>query len=225
MEAGLNTPALALDRIEKDRFGAVAFPDDFTFEDACDTMVQTSDKEDESKWTQADTFWHVYETVSPEHAYQLPIPPKLTEQGWDNRLSIAKKFPATRRRAYGVSYVSFYEVVRTLPDALIDKLLTLARTNEWTRAELVDAKKAVSRPCPKCGKVMVKATDTEWVCLSCEHRMEITADAPKPVKTRGVLHQRGNSCVIEIADYLPEGYDDGIEVQITYKRIDKEKAA
>lgn len=216
---------LALDRIEKDKFGAAAFPDDFTFADYCDTILQASDREDEDKWVQADAFVDVERRWGEDAALNLPKPQKMTEDGWANRISITRKFPANRRRAYGVSYVSFYEVVRTLPDALIDKLLTLARVNEWTRAELLDAKRAVSRPCPKCGKVMVKATDTEWVCLSCEHRMEITADAPKPVKARGVLHKQGNNTVIEIADYLPEGYEDGIEVQVTYKRIDKEKAA
>lgn len=216
---------LALDRIEKDKFGAVTFPPDFTYADYCDTILQASDKEDESKWTAADTFWHVHDTLGKEYAYQLPKPQKLTVEAWDNRVSIAKSFPASRRRAYGISFVSFYEVVRTLPDALIDKLLTLARVNEWTRAELLDAKKSVSRPCPKCGKVMVKASDTEWVCLTCEHRMQITEDAPKPVKTRGVLRKVDNSCCIDIADYLPKGYEDGIEVQVTFKRIDKTKAA
>ena len=76
---------------------------------------------------------------------RLPVadPLKLTGQG-GTTASIAKKFPAARRRAYGVSYVSFYEVVPNAADALIDKLLTLARVNEWTRADLLDAKKAIA---------------------------------------------------------------------------------
>lgn len=219
----MTTPAL--DRIEKDRFGASGFPSDFTFADYCDTILQASDREDEDKWVQADAFIDVERRWGEGAALNLPKPQKMSEDGWANRISITRKFPAARRRDYGISYVSFYEVVRTLPDALIDKLLNLARVNEWTRTELQDAKKAVSRPCPKCGRVMVKVGETEWVCLSCEHRMQITEDAPKPVKTRGVLRKVGDACCIDIADYLPKGYEDGIEVQITYKRIDKTKAA
>lgn len=216
-----NASVTALERIEKDKFGALTFPDDFTYADYCDTILQASDKEDESKWTAADTFWHVHDMLGEEYAYQLPKPQKLTEQAWENRVSIAKKFPANRRRAYGVSFVSFYEVVRKLPDELIDKLLTLARVNEWTRADLLDAKKAIARDCPKCKAIMVTVNETTWKCLGCGHEMEIVADPPKPVKAQGAVKQTDSGWIIDISGYLPAELEDGIEVSVTVKRLDK----
>lgn len=211
--------------IEWDKFGLVKSNRHLTIEDGEKIISGLTDKKNGVSWAQLDVYFEL-EAEYKADAAQLMEYFAVGEGRLGNLLSIRRQFPRWRREKYGIPHIKHYEAVRALPYAQQDELLTRAKDEGLTSEDLADIKREISRKCPKCKGVMLKHDDM-WVCTKaeCEHEMLITPDAPKAVSTKGTLEKVKNSYRIIVLEDLPKGYEDGIEVQVTFKRLDKTKAA
>lgn len=87
-----------------------------------------------------------------------------------NLKTVARRFPPLLRRfdlAFG-----HYQAVAPLPNVDALALLELAEQDRWSRQRLIDAKKAISRPCPECQvkkrrSLMVQRGEL-FVCVNAE---------------------------------------------------------
>lgn len=134
-----------------------------------------------------------------------------------NKMWVARRWPMARR-TFDVHW-SHYKECAPLPDDYALDFLKTAEKDGLTKDDLRLMKRAISRKCPQCKRLMVKRTagdETLFVCTNaeCEHQLPYLVEAP-PKTYKVEAKAVGGKLVIVLPGELKA--KDGTVFTVSYK--------